>query len=240
VAYPGLNFGALSVRAENWTVGGGVNVLRNLRMEPCGRLDLVLGYRYLGIFDEVSFEQDSTALAAQPGVPFATRTQVLDRFNTENNFHGAIFGFDAERKFGYWFLGARTTIAFGGVQQVSIIDGRTVITPASGPVSATYQGLYAQSTNIGTTMHNWVAFLPEVSLRTGVQFSQSTRFYFAYNWLYLTTVSRAGDQIDTRVNPNFLPANGATGLGPQLPGFQRLMKTDFWMQGVSFGMDVRF
>ena len=230
----------MSVRSENWTVGGGVNLLHNLNDDPCNRLDLVLGYRYLGVFDEVSFEQDSTARAARPGVPFATRTQVLDRFNTENNFHGAVLGLDSERKFGYWFIGARGTVAIGGVQQVAIIDGRTVITPASGPVSATFQGLYTQSTNIGTFAHNWFAVVPEVSIRAGVQFSESARFYVGYNWLYLSTVARAGDQIDTRVNPNFLPANGATGIGPQLPGFQRLMKTDFWMQGLSFGMDVRF
>ena len=225
-------------RAENFTAGGGVNMLFNMKADPRNRLDFVLGYRYLGVFDEVSIEQDSTALAARPGVPFATRTQVLDRFNTANNFDGALFGLNGERRFGFWFVGGRTSIAFGGVNEASTIDGRTVITPASGLAHATYQGLYTQASNIGHHERTWFAVLPEVSLRTGVQFSQSTRFYVGYNWLYLSSVARAGDQIDTRVNPNLLP--GGTGTGPQYPGFQRMMKTDFWMQGVNFGMEMRF
>lgn len=237
-AFPGQTRGVLGVRAENWVAGGGASLLLNVAGDPCNRLDFVLGYRYLGVFDEVSIEQDSTALAAQPGVPFATRTQVLDRFNTANHFNGAVFGLNGERRFGFWFVGGRASIAFGGVKQESTIDGRTVITPASGLAQATFQGLYAQSSNIGHHERTWFAVLPEVSVRAGVQFSQTTRFYVGYNWMYLSSVARAGSQIDTRVNPNFLPGGSAT--GPQYPGFQRLMKTDFWMQGVNFGMEMRF
>jgi len=237
-AFPGQSRGVLDVRAENWVAGGGANMLFNMNGDPCNRLDFVLGYRYLGVFDEVSFEQDSTAIAAQAGVPFATRTQVLDRFNTANHFNGAVFGLNGERRFGFWFVAGRASIAFGGVKQESTIDGRTVITPASGQAHATFQGLYAQSSNIGHFERTWFAVLPEVSVRGGVQFSQTTRFYVGYNWMYLSSVARAGNQIDTRVNPNFLPGGSAT--GPQYPGFQRLMKTDFWLQGVNFGMEMRF
>ena len=238
VAFPGLSRGVLDVRAENWAAGGGANMLFNMSRDECNSFDFVLGYRYFGVFDEVSIEQDSTALAAQPGVPFATRTQVLDRFNTANHFHGALFGINGERRFGVWFVGSRASVAFGGVKQESIIDGRTVVTPASGLAHATFQGLYAQSTNIGLRERTWFAVLPEVTLRAGVQFSESTRFYFGYNWLYLSSVARAGDQIDTRVNPNLLP--GGSGLGPRYPGFQRLIKSDYWLQGMNFGMEIQF
>ena len=240
VAFPNQARGVIDVRAENFVAGGAANMLFNLRADPCNRLDFVLGYRYLGVFDEVSFEHDTTALAAQPGIPFATRTQVLDRFNTANHFNGAVFGFNTDRRFGIWFVGGRATVAFGGVKEESTIDGRMVVTPASGLAHATYQGLYTQSSNIGHRERTWFAVLPEVSLRVGVQFSGSTRFYVGYNWLYLSSVARAGDQIDTRVNPSFFPSNGGVGVGPQYPGFQRLMKTDFWMQGMSFGMEMRF
>ena len=193
-------------------------MLFNMKADPLNRLDFVLGYRYLGVFDEVSIEQDSTALAARPGVPFATRTQVLDRFNTANNFNGALFGLNGERRFGFWFVGGRTSIAFGGVNEASTIDGRTVITPASGLAHATYQGLYTQASNIGHHERTWFAVLPEVSLRTGVQFSQSTRFYVGYNWLYLSSVARAGDQIDTAREPQPPPRrHGHRPAIPRLP-----------------------
>jgi hypothetical protein len=239
-SFPGLSRGVLDVRAENGVGGGGVNLLYDLAADPCNRFDLILGYRYVGVFDEVSFEQDSTALAAQPGLPFATRTQVLDRFNTENHFNGAVFGFGGERRSGVWFLAGRTTIAFGGVKQVVITDGRTVITPATGVPQISFQGLYAQESNIGTRERTWFAILPEVSLRLGVQFSESTRFYFGYNWMYLSSVVRAGNQVDTRVNTDFLPGGPDVVFGPQLPRLHRPRKTDFWMQGLNFGMEMRF
>ena len=134
----------------------------------------------------------------------------------------------------------RTTVAFGGVKQVVITDGRTVITPASGLPQVTFQGLYAQSSNIGMRERTWFAILPEITLRLGVQFSESTRFYFGYNWMYLSSVVRAGDQIDVRVNPDFLPGGPAVVTGPQLPNLRTPQKTDFWMQGVNFGMEIRF
>ena len=137
-------------------------------------------------------------------------------------------------------MSGRTTVAFGGVKQVVITDGRTVITPASGLPQVTFQGLYAQSSNIGTRERTWFAILPEVTLRLGVQFSESTRFYVGYNWMYLSSVVRAGDQIDVRVNPDFLPGGPAVVTGPQLPNLRTPQKTDFWMQGVNFGMEIRF
>lgn len=236
-AFPNQSRGVLSVRTENWIAGGGVNMLYDTTGDPCHRLDLLAGYRYLGVFDEVEYEQDSTGLV--PGPTFGNRVQLLDRFNAENNFHGFNLGFDSERTFGVWFVGLRASAAIGGVQQIRKIDGRAVVTPAVGVPNTTFQGLYAQSTNIGQLKRTWFAVLPEVGLRTGVQFSESARFYFGYNWIYLSSVVRAGDQIDTRVNPNLLPGSTTIG-GPLLPNLPRLKKTDFWIQGVSFGMEVTF
>jgi Putative beta barrel porin-7 (BBP7) len=239
-AFPGVSRGVLDVRAENSVIGGGVNLLYDIAGDPCNRFDLILGYRYVGVYDEVSIEQDSTALAPQPGVPFATRTQVLDRFNTENHFNGAVFGVGGERRFGVWFVGGRSTVAFGGVKQVVMTDGRTVITPATGLPQVTFQGLYAQKSNIGTRERTWFAYLPEVDLRLGVQFSESTRFYFGYTWMYLSSVVRAGEQIDVRVNPSFLPGGPAVVTGPQLPNLHKPLRNDYWMQGLNFGMEILF
>jgi len=236
-AFPGVSRGVLDVRAENWAAGGGVNLLYDIAGDPCNRFDLILGYRYVGVFDEVSFEQDSTTLL--PSVAIA-RTQVLDRFNTENHFNGAVFGVGGERRFGVWFLGGRTTVAFGGVKQVSMVDGRTVLTPGTGLPRVTFQGLYAQKSNIGTRERTWFAILPEVTLRLGVQFSESTRFSVGYNWMYLSSVIRAGEQVDVRVNPDFLPGGPTVVTGPQLPRLDKPLRNDYWMQGLSFGMEIWF
>ncbi len=239
VAYPGIIFGTAGVRAENSAIGGGVSVLYDLLASPCARLNVVLGYRFLGVSDEVSIEEDSTTLVPLPGIAFATRTQLLDRFTTQNNFNGFVMGLNGERKFGFWYVGGKATLAIGGVQQIVTIDGRTVITQANGQSNATFQGLYTQSSNIGRHTRNDFAVLPEIGLRFGVQLTESARIYVGYNWMYLSSVVRAGDQIDTRVNTGFLPPGNTSALGPPLPAFQ-FRTTDYWLQGVSFGMEVKF
>jgi hypothetical protein len=49
--------------------------------------------------------------------------------------------------------------------------------------------------------------------------------FAAYDFLYLSEVVRPGDQIDHNLVPSPLPI------------FNR---TDFWAQGVSFGLEVKF
>jgi hypothetical protein len=240
VSAPGVSFGTAEVRAENSAIGAGVGLLYDMSSDPCGRLCFSIGYRYLGVFDEVSFQQDSTALVASPGVAFATRSQITDRFNTDNNFHGFNIGVNAERKVGYWYFGGRASVALGGVQQVVVIDGRTVLTVPNVPTQATFQGLYAQSSNIGRYERTEFAVLPEFGVRFGVQLTESGRLYVGYNWMYLSNVVRAGDQIDTRVNPGFLPGGGGSAIGPPLPAFRGFQTTDYWLQGVSFGLEIRF
>jgi len=187
----------------------------------------------------VIYETDSTALAAQPGVAFATRAQVMDSFKTDNHFHGGLIGLSGERKVGYWFVGGRVSVALGGVHQIVTIDGRTVTTIPGVPTQANFQGLYTQASNIGRHERNVFAVVPEIGLRFGVQLTESARLYVGYNWMYLSNVVRGGDQIDTRVNPNFLPPNTGTVTGPALPTF-RFHSTDYWLQGVSFGTEIKF
>ena len=115
-----------------------------------------------------------------------------------------------------------------------------VITPATGLPRVTFQGLYAQKSNIGTRERTWFAILPELDLRLGVQFSESTRFYVGYTWMYLSSVVRAGEQIDVRVNPDFLPGGPAVVAGPQLPNLHKPLRNDYWMQGLKFGMEILF
>ena len=70
---------------------------------------------------------------------------------------------------------------------------------------------------------------------------------FGYSLLYLSQVARPGDQIDAsgqaagstnvNVNPSQLSGGDLTGVpSPQ----HRFITTDFWAQGLSFGLDYRF
>jgi hypothetical protein len=236
VAFPGLT-GRVGVDATSDVIGGGVNALHNLCCTPCGRLDVLWGYRYLGLTDEVTAAEDLTATAAVGRVLPGTRYQIADRFRTENHFHGGVLGLAGERRSGSWFVAGRASVALGGVRQITSTDGATVITPPGGAPVAFPGGLLALPSNAGRSERTAFAVLPEVALRGGVQVTGHARVYAGYTFLYLSDVARAGDQIDLRVNPNQLPP--AAGGGPAFP--QPLGRTtDFFIHGINLGVELRF
>jgi hypothetical protein len=136
------------------------------------------------------------------------------------------------------FVGLRASVTLGGNQQITDVEGRTVITPPGGPPQAFPGGLLALPSNIGHSERTMFAVMPQVGLRAGVQLTDYVRAYVGYDYLYLSNVLRAGDQVDLRVNPNLLPPARPVP-GPALPAFPS-RSTDFWLQGVSAGLQVRF
>jgi hypothetical protein len=136
------------------------------------------------------------------------------------------------------FVGVRASVALGGNRQVTDIEGSTVITPPGGPPQTTSGGLLALPSNIGHYERTEFAVMPQVGVRAGVQLTDHVRVYAGYDFLYLSDALRAGDQIDPRVNPTLLPPVRA-GVGPAVPAYTP-QSTDFWMQGVNVGLQLRF
>ena len=60
--------------------------------------------------------------------------------------------------------------------------------------------------------------------------------------MYWSTVARAGDQIDTNIDPQqgpqFTNVVPPAGLKPAPPEPMRM--TDYWAQGVNLGLDYKF
>ncbi len=236
VAAPGIASGTLSVDARSSIIGGGVNLLCNLHCSPCGRLDFVVGYRNLVVRDDITI-QENPLTQAGANLPNNTLFQITDQFKTGNYFNGGVLGLAGERRFGSFFVGMRASVALGVVRQTTDINGTTVRTlPGQVPTSFV-GGLLAQTSNIGHYETTKFAVLPEIGLKFGVQLTEHCRVYAGYNFMYLSSVVRAGDQIDRRVNPNLLPP--AIPGGPALPSYTR-KTTDFWIQGVSAGLEFRF
>ena len=239
VSYPGILRGTTTVDARSGPVyGGGVNLSRNLCCDPCGRLNVIAGYRYLGFTDEVTITEDLTALAGQSRVPAGSRYQITDRFRTENHFHGGVIGLSGEYKYSFLYFSGRASVALGSVTQITEISGSTTITPPGGTPTTFAGGLLAQPSNIGRYEEHRFAVMPEVSLRSGVYVTDNCRVFVGYNFLYLSSVARAGDQIDTRVNTNQLPPQTVFG-GPRVPAYLGAT-TGFWAQGVSIGAQLDF
>lgn len=236
VSFPNILRGNTIVDSTNDVIGAGVNMVRNINCDPCSRLDLLLGYRYLNIRDDLAIREDLTGLPGSnaPG----SRFQILDRFQTRTTFHGPSAGLKWEKRWSHWYVGLRSSLAMGVSHQEVTISGNTVITNPAG-VAQTYPGgLLTQPSNIGKYTSNKFAVMPEVGLKLGVQVTERMRVFGGYDFLYLSSVVRAGDQIDLRVNPNQIAPPQALN-GPALPAFTP-RRTDFWAHGVNVGIEFRF
>jgi len=238
VSFPGVLAGSVTTDARSSVIGGGVNAVHNLCCSPCGRVDLLYGYRYFNVTDDLVIREDLTSLAGASRVPPGFHYQITDSFRTENNFHGGLIGLSGERRFDRLFVGGRASVALGGNTQVTEISGSTVITPPGGVPVVFPGGLLAQPSNIGRHSRTAFAVMPEVGVRAGVQVTDHARLSVGYNFLYLSSVARAGDQVDLRVNPAQLPP-APLGIGPAAPGFPA-HTTDFWIHGVNAGLELRF
>jgi hypothetical protein len=70
---------------------------------------------------------------------------------------------------------------------------------------------------------------------------RNVRAMVGYNFLYWSSVVRASDQVNRIVNPTQVPSSQAFGVavGPAQPRSD-LRSTDFWAQGLNFGLEFRY
>jgi len=246
VAFPGFAVGAVGVNLQTSIWGAEANYRRRLDCGqfPCARLDGLVGFRYFNLKDQLnideSFIRSGTAVPSV-GIPNVVAGLVQDQFRTENNFYGGQFGVTGEVRRGRFYVDGRATVALGSTFQSAEIYGAQNLVLANGSLIQSQGGLLtATGANIGKFTQSKFAVMPEVGVNFGYHITPHLRAFVGYNFLYLSSVLRAGDTIDTNLDvtriPNF-PLN--TPLAP-LPGTPRpmpiLKTTDFVAQGINFGM----
>lgn len=214
------------------------------------RLDMLGGFRYLDLLEDLAVNQNSTLLADgvanfQGATALAPDSiLVSDRFVTHNMFYGAEVGARAEFVHGSWFLNLSGKLAVGGERQTIITNGAsTLIQPLTQPGVANVVGggLLATATNIGRRSRERFAVVPELGLNFGYQFCEQVRLFAGYSFIYWSSVARPGDQIDPVVNVTQVPIHPSygplTGAARPVPLFQ---ESSFWAQGINLGVEIRF
>src|SRR5262249_39282749 len=121
------------------------------------------------------------------------------------------------------------------------IGGNQVITTPAGVTSVFTGGLLALPSNIGHFQRDRFAVVPELNLKLGYQFSPSLRFTVGYDLIYWSRVIRPGGQVDPVLDVNQIPNFGAVAPPVAVSRPAVLFKdTDFWAQGISFGVELRY
>lgn len=241
VSFPGLISGSVSVDSRDYFQSTGAWLTLNLSGADLAqrgyRINLLAGYRYYRYIDSLSIHEDLTVTELDPPGLTGTRIDVLDDFRTENEFNGGEIGFRTEVYSGRWSLGLLTKMAIGNNRQVVTIQGQTTTTiPSLLPVTNP-GGLLTAHTNIGRYTDDQFTIIPQLGLELGFRVCNHLRLYTGYDLIYWPHVQTAGSQIDMNVDPRNIPP--AQPGGTKFPEPQ-LVSTDFWAQGLNFGVELRY
>lgn len=236
VATPGASIGNVVVSTANRFWGAEANGLVNVCRDCSFRVDLLAGFRYLELKDQLDIASLSVALP--PNGPMTVTT--ADNFNTRNRFYGGQFGAVADFWYGRWLLDLRGKVALGGINRFVGIDGSTALTTANG-TSVFPGGLFTQPTNIGARSSTAFGVVPEVNVRVGYQFTNFLRAYVGYSLIYIArNVVQPGDQIDRAINVNQIQALSPAPLAGDVRPLAMFTSTDFWAQGFQAGLEFNF
>jgi hypothetical protein len=238
VAFPGVAAGAVAVSQSTRLQGYELNVRGNLLNGSCDgycyTIDGYAGFRSLVLDEDLQITESITSVV--PGAPGSLL--VRDWFSTGNRFYGGQVGINAEARFGLFYLDLNTQVAAGNVHQmVDILGGTSTTTPSGSTFSP--GGLLAQRSNTGHFDRDRFAVLPEVGVTFGYHVTDYLRVFVGYNFLYISNVARPAQQIDRVVNPTFIPGSPIPASGPARPSFT-FHETDFYAQGINFGLEFRW
>ncbi len=246
IASPGTVAGQVDVFADSQLFGGEINLVRNLVNCEGGTFDVLAGFRYLDLEENLEITSNARVLAppgqfVAAGTNLATQT-VADRFFTRNQFYGGQIGGRYERWRGPLFVSATGKVALGPNHQTVKISGTTTGTAVDGtPVEVAGGLLAVPRGNVGRFTTNWFVVAPELTLSAGVQLTGGLRVSAGFNYLYVNSVARPGSQVNPIVNPALVPSSLAFGSPSGLPQPAPTTKQEnFFAHGFHFNVELRY
>ncbi len=244
VAFPGVAAGSVYASERSSIFHGGELLLRERFCCGCLNLDLLYGYRYLHLGEELDISETTLRLAgATTSPPLAglapgTLLQTTDQFRTVNDLNALEVGLVAEAHTDRLSVTGFVKIAAGrGEESVTIAGTGTRMLP-SGAVTSVPAGILAVGTNSGAHSKLEYPVVPDLGFEVGYQVTPALRAFVGYELLYWNRVLRPGDQVDTVLNPGLFPfAPSVTAAARPLQVFNYKELT---AQGLNVGVEFRY
>jgi hypothetical protein len=224
VAAPGIP-GAITEHQTTKIWGSEINGVLNWRQDCNRTTDLLAGFSYTDLHETLGVRSFTTT----PGVG----TTVLDdAIGTRNQFYAPQVGTRTTWNFGQFSLVMVGKIAAGvNHETIDRLGSTTTLNPAGAVINNTPSGFLVQASNRGriSTDHFCVGTPSQIMLN--YHFTEHLSAYIGYDFIYLTTVVRPGNQVDQA----FQTVGGV----PIRPagGFNH---TDFWANSLLLGMSWTF
>jgi len=234
--------GRVATFAEATLWGFEANYRTGLGMGFGGKLDGLVGYRFVSLRDRVEVQSRVNTLVPLGAAEAGTSILTEDRFEAINTFNGGQVGLVGEWMLGAMTFGIRGTVGVGVTNQRVEINGLSNSLTPSGNSITSPGGLLAQPTNMGAFERSRISILPEIGMTLGYQVTNNIRVFGGINGMYWTNVARAGEQINRNVNATFI-ADPTTGVrnpaGARAPTFHH-RDEDFYSYGYSVGLEFRW
>ena len=233
---PGVAIGGIRVRADMEFTGAGAHLRRRLAMGHSYRIDGLLGYRYLRLYDQLRTLENFTSLSPASGFAAGLDVERFDRFRTENEFHGGEIGLLAQWRRNCWSIDLLGKAAYGATHEGIFVQGQTTTTDAGGTATVFPGGLLAQASNAGSVTNTRESFVGELGISLKYHLNCQTRLAIGYSAVYWADVARSADQIDLTVAAAQIPPAGGVGGRPLVP----LAETEFWAHGLNASFEYQF
>jgi hypothetical protein len=250
VSVPGVLVGSFDASSTTRLWGTDLDFKANLWRTDSVSVNGLLGFRQMDLRETLTLSQNEKAIVGFPllsyegtTIPASDSLAITDRFDTHNVFYGCDLGVKTTwSPFSRFEVEVTTKIAFGSVSQTNNTSGNTThLNSNGGVVESDASGLFAISgLNAGNVRQYPFAVLPEAALRLRYSITNWMEISAGYDFLYLSSVIRPGDQVSSTINSSFAPsqvpyANG----GPLVPA-PSFRRTDFSAQGATLGLEFRF
>jgi hypothetical protein len=245
-AFPQGFAGGIAVSSSSELWGAEVNAVGNLVRRNGVSVDMLAGFRYLNLEEDLLINESATLLpfgmAGFNGVtvlPPATMG-VMDRFAADNQFYGAQIGARARLRWGRLVADLLGKVAVGSTHEAVTINGTSSLTGPAGTTTTVAGGILALPTDSGRHTQNDFSVVPEGGITLAYQLTRHLYTSVNYTFLYWSDVVRPGNQIDRTVNSSLVPTSNNFG-GPSFPprpGFS-FHESSFWAQGIGFGLEFR-
>ncbi len=238
ISYPGVMDGLIDIQADMEFSGAELLLRRMATISPTSRVDFVAGYRYARLMDQLAIRESLAPLDAASGFLPGTFVERSDLFQSVNEFHGGQLGVIVDWIGERWAIQARGKIGVGATQTANVIAGETATwDPVPETLSTTSGGLLALPSNIGHYRNGGFSTFSEFGLSLEYNVACQLKVSLGYTLIFWTELARAGDQVQLDVNPSQI--GGGALIGSPRPRFPAA-RTDFWAQGLNFGVEYLF
>jgi hypothetical protein len=199
-------------------------------------LTVLGGFRYLDLRETLDISSVTADLKTSPN----TISILSDSFNTRNQFYGGQMAARFLWHGDFLALDVTGKLALGSTHQVVDIQGISSQFGPTPPNGVFAGGLFAQPSNIGRYTANQFTVVPALEMKLNFVYTPRFRTFIGYDIMYWNQVVRPGNQIDRTLNLSQSAVLGTGTLnGPASPA-PLFNRTDFWAQGLSLGMEVRY